>query len=331
MEITYDEFIQSILDGRGRFSCGDQYHERHHIIPKCMGGTNDNNNLIDLLAREHFEAHRLLALENPDNEKLVYAWWCMCNVISKTTKERYSVTAEEYEEAKIVFSNTRKELFKNPENHPWFGKHHTEESKRKNSESHKGKRHTDETRKKWSESRKGEGNSNYGNCWTEEQKKKQSEKMKGKFVGENNPMYGVHRFGKDSPRFGKKFTEEQRKKMSESHKGRIVSDETRKKLSKANSGENNSNFGNYWTDEQRKKLSEKMKGRYVGANGAHVRKVIRLSDLKIYDCGICAAEDNNVSKSTICNRCKTHKGFMYYDEWIAQQNDLKNNKNIKEN
>lgn len=73
-KITYAEFIQNILNTRGRFACGDEYHEQHHIVPRCMNGTNDEENLIDLYAREHYEAHRLLALENPENEKLVYAW-----------------------------------------------------------------------------------------------------------------------------------------------------------------------------------------------------------------------------------------------------------------
>ena len=74
MEETYEQFIQNILNTRGRFACGDEYHERHHIVPKCMDGGDEEENLIDLFAREHFEAHRLLALENPDNDKLVYAW-----------------------------------------------------------------------------------------------------------------------------------------------------------------------------------------------------------------------------------------------------------------
>ena len=30
------------------------YVEKHHIIPKCMNGTNEPNNLVDLTAREHF-------------------------------------------------------------------------------------------------------------------------------------------------------------------------------------------------------------------------------------------------------------------------------------
>lgn len=34
--------------------------ERHHIIPKCLGGTNDKENLVQLAAYEHFICHQLL-------------------------------------------------------------------------------------------------------------------------------------------------------------------------------------------------------------------------------------------------------------------------------
>ena len=40
---------------------------------------------------------------------------------------------------------------KKGENHPMFGKHHTEEARRKMSEAHKGKHHTEEARRKMSE------------------------------------------------------------------------------------------------------------------------------------------------------------------------------------
>lgn len=102
MEETYEEFIQNILDTRGRFACGDEYHECHHIEPRCMGGTNDEENLIDLFAREHFIAHRMLALENPDDEKLVYAWWNMCSC-KKSFRQGVISTPEEYEEARVAF------------------------------------------------------------------------------------------------------------------------------------------------------------------------------------------------------------------------------------
>lgn len=37
------------------------YKETHHIIPRCLGGTDDSENLVDLTPREHYIAHILLA------------------------------------------------------------------------------------------------------------------------------------------------------------------------------------------------------------------------------------------------------------------------------
>ena len=42
------------------------YTEKHHIIPKCIGGTDDSSNLVVLTAREHFIAHQLLAMMHPE-------------------------------------------------------------------------------------------------------------------------------------------------------------------------------------------------------------------------------------------------------------------------
>ncbi len=100
---TYEKFINNILETRGRFNCGDVYCERHHIKPKCLNGTDEDYNLIDLYAHEHFIAHKLLAQENPDDEELVYAWWMMA-VVKGDNQERYELTPEEYEEAKKAFS-----------------------------------------------------------------------------------------------------------------------------------------------------------------------------------------------------------------------------------
>ena len=49
------------------------YKERHHIIPRCMGGSDDPDNLVDLTAREHFIAHLLLAKMHPTNHAIVHA------------------------------------------------------------------------------------------------------------------------------------------------------------------------------------------------------------------------------------------------------------------
>lgn len=51
----------------------DLYTERHHIVPRCMGGTDSKENLVDLTPEEHFVAHQLLVKLFPNNQKLIYA------------------------------------------------------------------------------------------------------------------------------------------------------------------------------------------------------------------------------------------------------------------
>lgn len=49
------------------------YYENHHILPRCLEGTDEKDNLVLLTAREHFIAHWLLIKIHPDNFKLIYA------------------------------------------------------------------------------------------------------------------------------------------------------------------------------------------------------------------------------------------------------------------
>lgn len=63
---------------------------------------------------------------------------------------------------------------------PFYGKHLSEEARRKLSELHKGNHPSDETRRKLSEARKGEKNPNYGKHLSEETRRKMSEAQKGK-------------------------------------------------------------------------------------------------------------------------------------------------------
>jgi hypothetical protein len=49
------------------------YTEKHHILPKCIGGDDSINNLVSLTPEEHFLAHQLLVKIYPHEDKLVYA------------------------------------------------------------------------------------------------------------------------------------------------------------------------------------------------------------------------------------------------------------------
>ena len=152
--MTYNEFINDILETRGRFNCGDKYHERHHIIPRCMNGTSDSDNLIDLYAREHFIAHKLLVEENPSEDSLKYAYWMMCNCRDICTPEEYE-KARESVQCLPKSEKTRKKMKENHadvsgENNPNYGK----DFNGKNNP-HYGCKHTENTKKKMSELKQG--------------------------------------------------------------------------------------------------------------------------------------------------------------------------------
>jgi hypothetical protein len=51
----------NLLINRAKVRTTIGYKEAHHIIPRCLGGTDDPANLVDLTAREHYIAHILLA------------------------------------------------------------------------------------------------------------------------------------------------------------------------------------------------------------------------------------------------------------------------------
>lgn len=139
--MTYKDFIQNILNTRGRFNCGDEYCERHHIQPKYLGGTNNQENLIDLFAKEHFIAHKLLAEENPNEIKLIQAYNIMAFTHNNDQTQRCALTPQEYEEARIIISNALKEKYKDPTQHPCYGTHLSEERKAFISQTNKGNKY----------------------------------------------------------------------------------------------------------------------------------------------------------------------------------------------
>jgi len=63
------------------------YCEKHHILPKCLGGTDDIRNLVLLPAKAHYIAHLLLCRIYPENRKILHAFAAMA-LISKNHKRK---------------------------------------------------------------------------------------------------------------------------------------------------------------------------------------------------------------------------------------------------
>jgi len=51
----------NLLIERAKIRTLTSYKEAHHIFPKCLGGTDEPSNLVNLTYREHYIAHLLLA------------------------------------------------------------------------------------------------------------------------------------------------------------------------------------------------------------------------------------------------------------------------------
>ena len=103
----------------------ETYIERHHVIPRSLGGTNDKDNLVRLTAREHYIAHLLLwkmKLPGEANMKMVHAFNQMC--IMKPTKNHpgYKVSSRLFEKVKLERSAHLKTI--RGEKHHSFGKPH---------------------------------------------------------------------------------------------------------------------------------------------------------------------------------------------------------------
>lgn len=64
----------NLLVERGRSNRPlETYSEKHHILPRCMGGLDTADNFTQLTAEEHFMAHKLLVMIYPESKALVYA------------------------------------------------------------------------------------------------------------------------------------------------------------------------------------------------------------------------------------------------------------------
>lgn len=105
----YSSIYYSIIN-RAQTRILTEYKERHHIIPQCMGGTNDKSNLVDLTAREHFIAHLLLTKMVDDvnhltSLKFALAKFRQCN----SKQKRYVFNSWEFEQVRKAHAEAARE------------------------------------------------------------------------------------------------------------------------------------------------------------------------------------------------------------------------------
>lgn len=156
---------------------GYVYYEKHHIIPKCMNGSDDEINLVLLTAKEHYLCHKLLTYIY-SNYKIALAFFRM----TFDKQGKHKISSRDYQYAKEILSSQMSGKKLSPEHREKIGK------------SIKGKM-------------KGIPKS--------EQAKKNMSKSRIKFLSENTnpligrkrPEFGKNQIGEKNPMFGKHLSE----------------------------------------------------------------------------------------------------------------------------
>ena len=235
------------------------YTEKHHTFPKSIFG--NNNRIAILTGREHYIAHALLekiyikryGLKDRKTIKMITAFWCMNN---QNTKNEY-FNSYLYESSRIRFIDSIK------------GVKLSESHRQKMSETNSGRIWwNDGVKTKHSKECPGEGwsigriNNNIGRIMSQETRQKIGEKNSGKKLTEeqkeliskqvsqrrwwNNGVEDKHtaECPGDGWVLGRLFTQKCEKyktkefaeKSRKNNLGKVVSDETKKKQSKAKNG-----------------------------------------------------------------------------------------------
>ena len=124
--MDYQKIYSQIIDDRKQRKLeADVYYENHHIIPKCLGGTNQKSNLVKLTAREHYIAHLLMYKAAKDeNTKIRMAY--ALNAFKYLSCDKRQINSRQYEVIKKEFSKMMS-IKMSGENNPFYGKKHTSE------------------------------------------------------------------------------------------------------------------------------------------------------------------------------------------------------------
>ena len=188
LQNKYLRWYQSIvLTAQKRVPIG--YVEKHHIVPRSLGGTDSASNIVSLTAREHFVCHMLLTRITSGHHQVLMKF-ALGKFIQTAPGQERSFTSWEYNKIREAISQART-----------------------------GRKHSDDARKKMSDKRKGRAPWNKGikqGPHSEESNKNRSATLTGR---ERTPEFcqrvSEGKKGHKSGMTGKKHSEETLQKMRE--------------------------------------------------------------------------------------------------------------------
>lgn len=240
--MNYEKHYKALINRSIEREC-PEISEKHHIIPRCLGGRDRNDNLVSLTPEEHLIAHLLLVKMFPKNPGLVLA------AVMMSRDNRNGKRANNK-----MYGWLRKKAYE-AQSLSMTGKKHSEETKRKISnvlkESDAVKRaakerigvaRTDEVKNKLSDSHK-------KSVKAIKAREELSKRKIGRAVKESTKA-------KISAAFlGKNITDEHKEKISKSLKGKSKTDLHNANVSKALKGNKNA-LGAVRSEETREKMRQ---------------------------------------------------------------------------
>lgn len=147
------------------------YTEKHHIIPKSLGGNNKKSNIVVLTGREHFIAHVLLAHIHGKG------MWQAVVMMKHSPNYSRKINNRLYQIAKENWANTLKGSKRNPS----VGK--------LISQAKTGKKLSEETKQKMSLVRKGKPRSGDPAKWKHSEESKEKMSISQKYAGNRLPVF----------------------------------------------------------------------------------------------------------------------------------------------
>ena len=206
----YEKWYKSITDS-AKYRITEDYKEKHHILPKSLGGSDSVTNLVYLTAREHFICHWLLTKiysEGEEHWKMINAFRMMRAENPKQKRYATNITARVYSNLKEEYSKLQSQRYIGEKN-PMYGDkfYRSEEGYRRHKEAISGDKNASkrpETKKKIAETKIGKKRESFSEEWLNNLSKNHKSKQPG---------------------FDGSISEETRKKIGDKIRGRKQTEE----------------------------------------------------------------------------------------------------------
>jgi hypothetical protein len=209
--MNYQKIYNNLIN-RATRRISEGYVEKHHIVPRCLGGTDAKENIVSLYPEEHYLAHLLLCKVNKGNSKLLYAAMNMTSgsMINngKRNNKAYGWLRRQYAES---MSGDNNPAHRNPNLQKEAAKKRV------------GQKRTEETRVRMSAAQK-------GRTFTEKTKRNMAEAAKNRPPISEETRTKLKNRTPNKGMLGKTMSAETKARMSASQQGKRMSEEAKAKM-----------------------------------------------------------------------------------------------------